>query len=66
MGFRSKKIEEVTAQGKYVVEHVPVLTSGKKLLQLKLDQGDKKGWKLIELVNIPKKGWLLIVWERQI
>jgi hypothetical protein len=65
MGFRKDDSdEEVTAEGRYVVEHTPTLLSGKGTLQMKLDQGSKKGWKLVNIVDVPNKSWLLIIWER--
>ena len=66
MGIRNKESDEVTAQGRYVVEHTVTMMSGKRAVQMKLDEGDKKGWKLINIVDIPKKGWILIVWERPV
>lgn len=49
---------------RYVVDHVPVMISGKKFLQSALNSGDAKGWHLIKIINSDKHDWILIVWER--
>ncbi len=38
--------EDEPSSGRFVVEHVPVMISGEKLLQIKLDEGDAKGYTL--------------------
>jgi len=66
MAFGKKKDGEgdVATQGRYVVEHVPVMISGKKLLQQKLDEGEAKGYGLRSLLMSDKHDWILVVWER--
>lgn len=66
MGFgkKDKDDPEENAQGRYVVDHVVISLSGKKFLQICLDKGDAKGWKLIKLVGSDKNGYILVVWER--
>lgn len=64
MAFGKKKDDDVSAKGRFLVEHVPVLLSGKKLLQEKLDEGDAKGYALRSLINSDKHDYILIVWER--
>jgi hypothetical protein len=61
---KNKQEDEPAAQGRYVVDHVPVMISGKKMLQQKLDDGDRKGWNLRTIMNSDKHDWIIIVWER--
>jgi len=64
MALGRKKEDTEDTGGRYFVENVPVMMSGKKLLQLRLDKGDEAGWKLVKLVYSDKHGWILIVWDR--
>jgi hypothetical protein len=50
--------------GRFIVEHVPVMISGKKLVQSELDKGDAKGYELRHLLMSDKHDWVLVVWER--
>jgi hypothetical protein len=56
--------EQAESSGRFVVEHVPVMISGKKFLQQKLDEGDAKGYSLRNLLMSDKHDWILIVWEK--
>jgi hypothetical protein len=67
MAFGRKQADEdVQPRGRFVVDHVPVMISGKKLLQQKLDEGDAKGWTMRQLISSDKHDWILIVWERPV
>jgi len=64
MAFGRKKEDGDDSGGRYFVDHVPVMMSGKKLLQIALDKGDAAGWKLLKVINSDKHGWILIIWDR--
>lgn len=65
MGLGRKKDEQdVEATGRYVVDHVPVMMSGKRFLQAKLDEGEAKGYDLRSLLMSDKHDWILVVWDR--
>lgn len=64
MGFGKKREDDDSARGRYVVEHIPVIVSGKKFLQQKLDEGDAAGYSLRSLLMSDKHDWILVVWER--
>lgn len=64
MAFGRRAEEESDTGGRYFVDHVPIMISGKKFLQTVLDQGDAKGWELVWIASSDKNGWMLIVWDR--
>jgi hypothetical protein len=64
MAFGKKKDDAVELTGRWVVEHVPIMISGKGFLQQKLDEGDARGWELRHLLQSDKNNWILLVWER--
>ena len=64
MAFGKKKDEgDAAPVGRYVVEHVPVMISGKKLLQAELNKGEAKGYVLSNLLMSDKHDWVLVVWD---
>lgn len=64
MAFGRAGLDDDDSGGRYFVDHVPVMMSGKKLLQQALDRGDANGWKLVWIENSDKHGWILVVWDR--
>ena len=64
MAFGRNKDDDVEPQGRFVVDHISVMMSGKKFLQQNLDEGDAKGWTLRNLLMSDKHDWILVVWER--
>lgn len=54
----------MAASGRFVVEHVPVVVSGKRLLQQELDKGEERGYVLHSLLMSDKHDWVLVVWDR--
>lgn len=63
MAFGKKKDDDEPG-GRFLVEDVPILVSGKRVLQMRLDAGDAKGYTLRTLVASDKHDYILIVWER--
>lgn len=66
MAFGKKKDDEgdVAVTGRFVVEHVPVMVSGKRFLQQALDKGEAQGYSLRSLLMSDKHDWILVVWDR--
>lgn len=64
MAFGRTKQDDEDTGGRYFVDHVPVMMSGKKFLQQALDRGDANGWELVWIENSDKHGWILVVWDR--
>ena len=66
MAFGKKKSDDSDdeSSGRYVVEHVPVMVSGKRFLQQALNKGEANGYELKSLLMSDKHDWILVVWER--
>ena len=62
--LKRPKADDEDTGGRYFVDHVPVMMSGKKFLQIALDRGDAQGWTLRWIENSDKHGWILVVWDR--
>jgi hypothetical protein len=61
---RKKDEKSEEPAGRFVVDHVPVVISGKSLLQVALNKGAAKGYVLRNIVHSDKHDWILVVWER--
>ena len=65
MAFGKKdQDDEEQANGRYKVDHIPVLISGKKFVQISLDKHEKEGWKFVQMLHSDKHNWILVVYER--
>lgn len=62
---RAKQDENDEPAGRWLVDHVPVMISGKKSLQQKLNEGEAKGYELRSLLMSEKHDRILIVWDRR-
>jgi len=64
MAFGRKKDDDEIATGRYIVETVTALTTGRKALQEAVNEGDSKGWSIVSVVHNDKNGQFVIVWEK--
>jgi hypothetical protein len=63
-GKGSKTEAEDQATGRYVVERVASLVTGKRVLQSTLNEGAAKGWALHTIVPAGQSDFVLVVWDR--
>ena len=65
MAFGKKnQDDDVQANGRYKVDHIPVMISGKQFLQGSLDKHESDGWRFVQMLHSDKFNWILVVYER--
>ena len=64
MAFGRNKDDDDIATGRYVVETVTALTTGRKAIQEALNEGSSKSWEIVSFVHNDKNGQFVIIWDK--